>query len=368
MRDPAAIGRACLVCGKAKGDRLESHYLYHGTSCCPLSFIMDDAQAASMSQSASMSLKRSPSLTGSAELEEQGDAKRVRLGTGGQHGQQQQQSTANIPGMEIAGISGDDVRREKGETVTYEHMEQQQQQQLKPLRQQIRPQSPAVGLAAPLLGLDDVSSRGLSQSLAPETEDAPMNTGANSPVPRDGTTPVPMHAPVVARDKNISRRRVEEEARRYLAAQTHPVIIPSYSAWFSMSKIAPVEKKSLPEFFASKNKSKTPTIYKEYRDFMINTYRLNPTEYLTVTACRRNLAGDVCAVMRVHAFLEQWGLVNYQVCACSVLLVDFRLDALWIRLMQILDRVPWALLSLDISASFWTFLEAFSRYTPALVP
>lgn len=23
--------------------------------------------------------------------------------------------------------------------------------------------------------------------------------------------------------------------------------------------------------------------------------------------------GDVCAIMRVHAFLEQWGLINYQV-------------------------------------------------------
>ncbi|EIW53680.1 uncharacterized protein TRAVEDRAFT_133595 [Trametes versicolor FP-101664 SS1] len=36
-------------------------------------------------------------------------------------------------------------------------------------------------------------------------------------------------------------------------------------------------------------------------------------EYLTVTACRRNLAGDMCAIMRVHAFLEQWGLINYQI-------------------------------------------------------
>jgi len=71
--------------------------------------------------------------------------------------------------------------------------------------------------------------------------------------------------------------------------------------------------KSLPEFFNSKNRSKTPAVYKEYRDFMINTYRLRPSEYLTMTACRRNLAGDVCAVMRVHAFLEHWGLINYQV-------------------------------------------------------
>jgi SWI/SNF related-matrix-associated actin-dependent regulator of chromatin subfamily C len=110
-----------------------------------------------------------------------------------------------------------------------------------------------------------------------------------------------------------NRQRVEDQARKYLAAQTHEVIIPSYSAWFDMSKIHAVERRALPEFFNSRNRSKTPSIYKDYRDFMINTYRLRPTEYLTVTACRRNLAGDVCAIMRVHAFLEQWGLINYQI-------------------------------------------------------
>lgn len=70
---------------------------------------------------------------------------------------------------------------------------------------------------------------------------------------------------------------------------------------------------------------------------MIDTYRLNPFEYLSSTACRRNLGGDVCAILRcdaeylehfcdlldsvstikqffrVHSFLEQWGLINYQV-------------------------------------------------------
>ncbi|KAJ7064834.1 Smarcc1 protein [Mycena amicta] len=110
-----------------------------------------------------------------------------------------------------------------------------------------------------------------------------------------------------------ARLRLEEQARKYLAAQTHEVIVPSYSAWFDMSKIHTVESRALPEFFNSRNRSKTPAIYKDYRDFMINTYRLRPMEYLTVTACRRNLAGDVCAIMRVHAFLEQWGLINYQI-------------------------------------------------------
>lgn len=99
--------------------------------------------------------------------------------------------------------------------------------------------------------------------------------------------------------------------------QTHHIIIPSYSAWFDYNSVHIVEKRALPEFFNGKNKSKTPEIYLAYRNFMIDTYRLNPTEYLTSTACRRNLAGDVCAIMRVHAFLEQWGLINYQIDAES---------------------------------------------------
>lgn len=112
---------------------------------------------------------------------------------------------------------------------------------------------------------------------------------------------------------DADKKRAEDQARKYLIEQTYAVIVPSYSTWFDMNKIKDIERKSLPEFFNNRNRSKTPLVYKDYRDFMINTYRLNPTEYLTVTACRRNLAGDVCSIMRVHAFLEQWGLINYQI-------------------------------------------------------
>eukprot|EP00795_Rhopilema_esculentum_P014212 gene14212-5222_t len=98
-----------------------------------------------------------------------------------------------------------------------------------------------------------------------------------------------------------------------LPEQTRHIIIPSYAAWFDYSSIHAIERRALPEFFNGKNKSKTPEIYFASRNFMIDTYRLNPTEYFTATAARRNLAGDVCAIVRVHAFLEQWGLINYQV-------------------------------------------------------
>ncbi|KAF2736735.1 SWIRM-domain-containing protein [Polyplosphaeria fusca] len=112
---------------------------------------------------------------------------------------------------------------------------------------------------------------------------------------------------------DAAAKALESSARSHFVQQTFATIIPSYAAWFDMRYIDYRERKALPEFFNGRNRSKTPAVYRDYRDFMINTYRLNPDEYLTVTACRRNLAGDVCAIMRVHAFLEQWGLINYQV-------------------------------------------------------
>uniref|UniRef100_A0A8C1X2I1 SWI/SNF related, matrix associated, actin dependent regulator of chromatin, subfamily c, member 2 n=1 Tax=Cyprinus carpio TaxID=7962 RepID=A0A8C1X2I1_CYPCA len=57
--------------------------------------------------------------------------------------------------------------------------------------------------------------------------------------------------------------------------QTHHIIIPSYAAWFDYNSVHAIERRALPEFFNGKNKSKTPEM--------------------------------------VHAFLEQWGLINYQV-------------------------------------------------------
>ncbi|KAK3323602.1 SWIRM domain-containing protein [Cercophora scortea] len=137
-----------------------------------------------------------------------------------------------------------------------------------------------------------------------EMGDAPKDEAAQN---GDGTGAVDGAADVRTKES------IENAAREHLISQTHSIVLPSYSTWFDMNSIHNIERKALPEFFNNRNRSKTPAVYKDYRDFMINAYRLNPIEYLTVTACRRNLAGDVCAIMRVHAFLEQWGLINYQV-------------------------------------------------------
>ncbi|OBA28718.1 SWIRM-domain-containing protein [Hanseniaspora valbyensis NRRL Y-1626] len=100
-----------------------------------------------------------------------------------------------------------------------------------------------------------------------------------------------------------------------LFPQLHTVIIPAYSHWFDLNKITEREIKELPEFFIndSKDKSKTPIYYKTVRNFIVNTYRINPNEKMTFLSIRRNLVGDVGSLLRIFKFLEKWGIINYQV-------------------------------------------------------
>lgn len=105
----------------------------------------------------------------------------------------------------------------------------------------------------------------------------------------------------------------QAQTTAYLAQQTQPVIVPSFAGWFKLDAIHPIEERSLPEFFQSTTKYKSPEIYKQVRNFVIHTFRLNPTEYLSLTAIRRNVALDVASLMRIYTFLSKWGLINYQI-------------------------------------------------------
>ena len=91
------------------------------------------------------------------------------------------------------------------------------------------------------------------------------------------------------------------------------ILVPSYASWYKMSDIHPLERKAMTEWFTGSCASKTPQSYVEARDLIVKLYRENPSRHLTATECRRHLAIDVCAVLRLHAFLEHWGLINYNV-------------------------------------------------------
>ena len=88
--------------------------------------------------------------------------------------------------------------------------------------------------------------------------------------------------------------------------------VPAHSAWFKWNEVHDIERGTLPEFFNNKSTLKTPRAYKEYRDFIIDKFRRQPRgEKITFTQCRKFLSGDVNAIYRVYAFLEHWGLINF---------------------------------------------------------
>lgn len=112
---------------------------------------------------------------------------------------------------------------------------------------------------------------------------------------------------------DIEAQKLEGKAQLFLAKQTQNAEIPDFASWFDFDKIHELEKRSLPDFFDDSSIFKTPKAYQDVRNFIINTYRLSKHEYLTATAVRRNVAMDVASTVRIHNFLETWGLINYQV-------------------------------------------------------
>lgn len=76
-------------------------------------------------------------------------------------------------------------------------------------------------------------------------------------------------------------------------------------------EIHETERISLKEFFHGSSISRTPKIYKEYRDFIINKYREEPSRRLTFTEVRKSLVGDANLLHKVFLFLEKWGLINF---------------------------------------------------------
>ncbi len=97
------------------------------------------------------------------------------------------------------------------------------------------------------------------------------------------------------------KEHTENAAREHLMKQAHSIILPSYSTWFDMTVIHPIERKSLPEFFNHRNRSKTPAVYKDYRDFMVNTLPSQPDR----VPDRNGLSEEPC-----------WGRVRHHAGPC----------------------------------------------------
>lgn len=53
---------------------------------------------------------------------------------------------------------------------------------------------------------------------------------------------------------------------------------------------------------------KNEELYKKYRNYIVE---LSKDGYVSATKARKGLAGDACSIMKIHAFLEHWGIINY---------------------------------------------------------
>eukprot|EP00923_Selenidium_pygospionis_P035778 GHVN01062594.1.p1 GENE.GHVN01062594.1~~GHVN01062594.1.p1 ORF type:complete len:434 (-),score=53.43 GHVN01062594.1:2764-4065(-) len=95
-----------------------------------------------------------------------------------------------------------------------------------------------------------------------------------------------------------------------IESEQEKVIIPSYSAWFSFDKVSEIEKRV---FFGQKGGEDAESGYKEKRNFMVRKYRSSRGKRLLMIQCREFLGGDLSEVIKIHSFLEHWGLINYDV-------------------------------------------------------
>jgi SWI/SNF related-matrix-associated actin-dependent regulator of chromatin subfamily C len=124
--------------------------------------------------------------------------------------------------------------------------------------------------------------------------DAPVFADATQPNSEGSTYATPSHV-------------------QHAADRIEPVVVPSYSSWFSFGAVSEVERKQLPDFFESKSPLRNEATYVMIRDFIVKLYRQRPRSHLSVTECRRHIAIDAGAIFRIHAFLDHWGLINYDI-------------------------------------------------------
>lgn len=91
--------------------------------------------------------------------------------------------------------------------------------------------------------------------------------------------------------------------------QSKQISLPVHSLWFKMDGIDEIERRAMPEFFST-NREESEQEYMKNRNYIIQTYRMNPSVYFSFTMCRRFVVGDVASLLRLHSFLEQWSLIN----------------------------------------------------------
>jgi hypothetical protein len=80
--------------------------------------------------------------------------------------------------------------------------------------------------------------------------------------------------------------------------------------WFNLSKASSLERSLLPEWFDGSSPHRTEQSYLQTRGKLMEMSEKLGTRYLTATMARRSVPGDAGSLMRLHAFLCSYNLIN----------------------------------------------------------
>ncbi|KAF8819764.1 SWIRM domain-containing protein [Cardiosporidium cionae] len=98
------------------------------------------------------------------------------------------------------------------------------------------------------------------------------------------------------------------------AEPSSPYVLPTCSRWFDFQVVNAIERNQLSSLFSGSSISlkEKEHSYKLIRNTIVAAYRQNPQRYLSATECRKLIDGDAALILRLHSFLDYWGIINFQ--------------------------------------------------------
>ncbi|KAM0688455.1 SWI/SNF and RSC complex subunit Ssr2 [Conglomerata obtusa] len=84
------------------------------------------------------------------------------------------------------------------------------------------------------------------------------------------------------------------------------LFMPTYASWFDFNTINEIETSALPLSISD------PKLYMQWRNAIVTMYRERRT-FIGISDVRKIVSCDVVNVVRLHTFLQKWGIINYKI-------------------------------------------------------
>uniref|UniRef100_A0A0G4HJH4 SWIRM domain-containing protein n=1 Tax=Chromera velia CCMP2878 TaxID=1169474 RepID=A0A0G4HJH4_9ALVE len=97
-----------------------------------------------------------------------------------------------------------------------------------------------------------------------------------------------------------------------------PAVLPPSCRWFRPNAVHPIEAEQMRAIMGASGSvgssvhREREAAYMRLRNRVIEQYRRSPRKYLGLNDCRKIIDGDTAMTARIHAFLDHWGLINFQ--------------------------------------------------------